>query len=234
MSTRIAEIAYMLHAVPYRETSLIVDLFSREHGRIGAIAKGAKRRNSALRGVLSQFQPLNVGWTGRNELRNLVSAEWAGGQIAPTGDALICAFYMNELVVRLLPREDAHPALFDAYSTTLAELAGGEPIDDSLRRFEWALLRDTGYAPDLIEDAARRPIAGDRSYCWQPGSGFTLTDEAPESSISGRTLLDLASGRFGSPASRLQAKYLTRSILSHHLDGAPLATRQILIDLHKL
>src|SRR5690606_8784771 len=109
------EPAFLLHMVPYRETSLVVDLFSRNHGRIGAVAKGAKRPRSALRAVLLQFQPLTVGWSGRNELRTLVGAEWRGGLTSPAGQALLSAFYMNELLIRLLPREDPHPGLFDGY-----------------------------------------------------------------------------------------------------------------------
>jgi DNA repair protein RecO (recombination protein O) len=233
-NARISETAYLLHAIAYRETSLIVDLFTREHGRIAAVAKGAKRRSSALRGVLLQFQPLLVTWVGRNELRNLSSAEWAGGQIAPTGDALICAFYMNELIVRLLPREDPHPTLYDGYGATLAALGEGRPIDETLRRFEWLMLRETGYAPDLEHDAEQRPIRTDARYSWFPSHGFVVAQAGAEPAYSGATLRDLSVGRFDTQESRAQAKYLTRSILAHHLEGAPLNTRQILIDLHRI
>ena len=91
-SDRHEQTAFLLHAIPYRETSLVVELFTREQGRIGAIAKGARRRQSALRPVLMPFQPLRVVWSGRNELRTLIAAEWAGGMVAPDGDALICSF----------------------------------------------------------------------------------------------------------------------------------------------
>ena len=233
---RTEEAAFLLHSTPYRETSLVVDLFTREHGRIAAIAKGARRPRSALRAVLLQFQPLAVSYTGRSELRTLTGAEWAGGLIAPRGDALLCAFYLNELLVRLLAREDAHPALYDGYLKALAELSAGAPIDESLRRFEWLLLRETGYAPDLERDARDRPIDPDQAYRWEPGGGFVAADAAqePGGAGSGATLGEIAAGAFGSPGSRTQAKYLTRTILAHHLDGVPLNTRQILIDLQKL
>ena len=234
MSTRTEETAYLLHATPYSETSLVVDLFSRGSGRIAALAKGAKRRGSALRAVLMQFQPLSVVWSGRNELRTLTRAEWIGGQMAPQGDALICGFYMNELLVRLLPREDAHPALFDGYAHALERLTAGEPSEETLRRFEWLLLRETGYAPDLERDVDDRPIMPEGSYRWQPGGGFVAAEPDAESALSGAVLRDLTHGRFDTPSSRLQAKYLTRAILSYHLDGHALNTRQILIDLHKL
>ena len=236
MTKRTEEEAFLLHFTPYRETSLIVDLFTREHGRIAAVAKGARRPRSALRAVLLQFQPLLVGYVGRNELRTLTGAEWAGGLIAPKGDALICAFYLNELIVRLLPREDPHPALYDGYSAALKALSAQAPIDETLRRFEWLLLRETGYAPDLESDADDRPIEAGARYAWQPGGGFVATEPHREGNgtVLGATLRDLAAGSFASAATRTQAKYLTRAILAHHLDGATLNTRQILIDLQKL
>ncbi len=239
MTRRVLEAAYLLHSTPYRETSLIVDLFTREHGRIAAVAKGAKRPHSSLRAALMQFQPLRVSYAGRNELRTLTSAEWTGGSTTPRGDALLCAFYLNELLVRLLPREDAHPALFDSYAQTLEELAGGATLDEVLRRFEWTLLRETGYAPDLEHDAQDRPIVAALRYRWQPAAGFVAaeSDAAADSRsmlVDGSTLSGLAEGRFESAGSRTQAKYLTRAILSHCLDGASLNTRQILIDLQKL
>lgn len=236
MSRRTEEAAFLLHFTPYRETSLVVDLFTREHGRIAAVAKGAKRPRSALRAVLLQFQPLSVGYTGRGDLRTLTAAEWAGGLIAPRGDALLCAFYLNELLVRLLAREDPHPQLYDGYARALTALSQGAPLDDTLRRFEWLLLRETGYAPDLERDAGDRPIEPGLTYGWRPGAGFLAADPAREAGtlVAGSTLQELAAGAFRSPASRTQAKYLTRAILAHHLDGAALNTRQILIDLQKL
>lgn len=246
MTQRRHEAAYLLHAVPYRETSLVVDLFTRDSGRIAAVAKGAKRRTSALRGALLQFQPLSVSWSGRNELRTLTGAEWAGGQIAPSGAGLICAFYMNELLVRLLAREDPHPGLFDGYARALAALADGESTEQTLRRFEWHLLRESGYAPDLRRDAQAQPIQPDVRYRWRPAQGFLASEPAGAAPgapgidpvgpgwVDGRTLGDIAAERFDSPQSRMQAKYLTRTILAHHLDGAALNSRQILIDLQQL
>lgn len=233
-TSRHEEPAWLLHSTPYRETSLVVDLLTREHGRIAAVAKGAKRPRSNLRAVLLQFQPLRVAWSGRSELRTLTGAEWTGGLDAPRGDALLCAFYLNELLMRLLAREDPHPLLFDAYGEALAQLAAGATLDETLRRFEWTLLREIGYAPDLERDAAREPIDTERFYAWRPGEGFVARDAGAADTVPGRVLRDLAEGRSGSVAARQQAKWLTRAILSHHLDGVPLSTRQILIDLQKL
>ncbi|OZI24826.1 DNA repair protein RecO [Bordetella genomosp. 7] len=158
--------AYMLHATAWRETSLIVQSFSREYGCVALVAKGAKRPYSVLRPVLSAFQPLTLSWSGAGEVKTLTRAEVAG--LRPlAGTALMSAWYMNELLLRLLPREDAHPTLFDAYDTALHQLASGSRAAGALRRFEWTLLRETGYGideaePDFndpaIEPALRRDL----------------------------------------------------------------------------
>ena len=234
-SLRTSAQAFLLHSTPYRETSLVVDLFTRDHGRIAAVAKGAKRPRSALRAVLLQFQPLVATWSGNRELRTLIGAEWTGGLPAPQGDALLCAFYLNELLIRLLAREDAHPGLYDAYEQALRELSEARcPADETLRRFEWLLLRETGYAPDLETDAGEQPIEAGHFYRWSPASGFVVAEPGEPAAVAGSTLRALSGGGFGSAVERQQAKYLMRSMLAHHLDGAPLNTRQILIDLHKL
>jgi DNA repair protein RecO (recombination protein O) len=226
--------AFVLHTLAWRETSLIVELLTREHGRIGCVARGAKRPRSTLRGVLLAFQPLAVGFSGRHELRTLTAAEWLGGMAAPQGDGLLCAFYLNELIVRLLPRDDPHPALFDGYAQALVALGLGEPIEATLRRFEWQLLRETGYALDLERDAEDRPIDPIRRYALLPGRGFLATDAAEEGAYAGHTLRDIAAERYDSTRTLAEAKRLTRSLLARQLDGHVLKTRQILMDLHKL
>lgn len=228
------EPAFLLHALPYRETSLILELFTREHGRIAAVARGAKRPRSKLRAVLLAFQPLQVTWTGGAELRNLIGAEWVGGLPAPQGDALLCAFYVNELLLKLLPREDPHPALFDGYVETLGRLGHDEPPEPALRRFEWLLLRESGFGVDLKRDADGALIQASRRYAFRAGAGFIdpLDPNAP--TYSGATLLDLAQGRFDVVESLAEAKQLSRTILNQQLEGKALATRQILIDLQRL
>jgi len=150
--------AYLLHATPWRETSLVVQAFARDYGSLALVAKGAKRPYSVLRPVLSAFQPLSLSWSGTGEVKTLTRAEVAG--LRPlAGSALMSAWYMNELLLRLLAREDAHPALFDAYDTALKQLAGGSRAAGALRRFEWTLLRETGYGldqppPDFDDNAA--------------------------------------------------------------------------------
>ncbi|MGB7300231.1 MAG: DNA repair protein RecO [Burkholderiaceae bacterium] len=225
--------AFLLHSVPYMETSLVLDLFTRDHGRIGAVAKGAKRPHSALRPVLLQFQHLRVGYTGRNELRTLTAAEWTGRLASPKGYGLLCAFYLNELLIKLLARDDPYPELFDGYQQALTDIAAGAQLDDTLRRFEWLLLRETGYCPDLERDNENQPIKDDIYYSWVPASGFLVAEPGSES-IRGQALQDIATLEWTSDNSRQQAKYLTRRILNHCLDGAELNTRKIMLDLQRL
>lgn len=154
MSRRVLRVletpGYVLHATAWRETSLIVQAFSRDHGWVSTVAKGAKRPHSVLRPALSVFQPLLLSWTGSGEIKTLTRAECAGVHALP-GAALMSCWYMNELLFRLLPREDPHPGLFDAYVIALQRLAAGQPAVGALRRFEWILLKETGYGLDAEE-----------------------------------------------------------------------------------
>ena len=127
---------YVLHTYPFKETSLVVELFSRDCGRIATVAKGARRPRSAMRGMLQSFQPLLGTWSGKLELKTLHSLEWSKGLLLLQGEAMMCGFYLNELLLRLLPREDAHETLFEYYATTLHALAQGQNSATVLRRFE--------------------------------------------------------------------------------------------------
>ncbi len=154
MSRRVLRVletpGYVLHATAWRETSLIVQAFSRDHGWVSMVAKGAKRPHSVLRPALSVFQPLLMSWTGSGEIKTLTRAECAGVHALP-GAAMMSCWYMNELLFRLLPREDPHPGLFDAYVLALQRLAAGQAAAGALRRFEWILLKETGYGLDVEE-----------------------------------------------------------------------------------
>lgn len=228
--------AFVLHSYPYKETSLIVDVFSRDYGRIALIAKGAKRPHSKLRGVLQTFQPLSVGWSGKGDVRTLIQAEWIGGLLPLEKSALLCGFYLNELLVKLLARDDAHPVLFDHYIATLNELAHDEPAPIVLRKFERALLKETGVGGNFTKCAATgQPIEESKIYVVDPERGprpAHPSDTAPR--VSGKTLLDMEREDYADSATQTQSKFLMRFLLAHHLGGAPLNTRQILIDLMQL
>ena len=227
---------FVLHSYPYKETSLIVDVFTRDHGRVALVAKGAKRPHSKLRGVLQTFQPLNVSWSGKAEVRTLIDAEWIGGLLPLEKSALLCGFYLNELLVKMLARDDAHPALFDHYVATLNQLAHDEPPAIALRKFERALLKETGVIGDWrVCTATGEAVLPDRYYVVDPERGprpARASDTAPQ--VLGKTLLDMGQEDYGDPLTQTQSKFLMRSLLAHHLHGAPLNTRQILIDLLQL
>src|SRR3954469_2869145 len=145
------EPAFVLHRYDWSESSLILEVFTRHHGRVALVAKGAKRPSSNFRPVLLPLQPLHVAFGGDAEIRTLKGAEWVGGQVMPTGDALLSGYYLNELVLRLLARDDPHPQLFDVYAAAVAVLASehGEALEPALRTFELLLLREIGLLPTL-------------------------------------------------------------------------------------
>jgi DNA repair protein RecO (recombination protein O) len=227
---------FVLHSYPYKETSLIIDMFTRDHGRIGLVAKGAKRPFSKLRGVLQTFQPLSLSWSGKTELRTLIDAEWVGGMLPLERTALLSGFYLNELLVKLLARDDRHPALFDHYVSTLNQLAHGEPAQIVLRKFERALLKETGVAADLSRcTTTRSRVELDINYVVDPEKGAREAGQGEVWPIvSGKTLLDMEREDYADPATQGQSKQLMRFLLAHHLNGQALNTRQILIDLMQL
>jgi DNA repair protein RecO (recombination protein O) len=228
--------AFVLHSYAYKETSLIVDMFTREHGRVGLVAKGAKRPHSKLRGVLQTFQPLSASWSGKSELRTLIDAEWVGGMLPLEKTALLCGFYLNELLVKLLARDDPHPLLFDQYVATLNQLAHNEPAPIVLRKFERALLKQTGVASDLARcTVSRVGVEPERDYVVDPERGprpARAADSWPV--VAGKTLLDMERDDYADARTQAQSKQLMRFLLAHQLGGAPLNTRQILIDLMQL
>ncbi|MCX4146627.1 DNA repair protein RecO [Paraburkholderia madseniana] len=235
---RIAEQpAFVLHSYPYRETSLIIDVLSRDHGRLALVAKGAKRPHSALRGVLQTFQPLALSWSGKSEVRTLTGAEWVGGMLPLAGDALLCGFYVNELLVKFCAREDPHPQLFHHYVVTMTRLAHDEPPVQVLRSFERVLLRETGYAMALDRTVARKAVQAEGRYVFDPERGVReASDDLPAQwpVIAGQTLLDMEKDDYHRAQTVAQSKTLMRFLLNTYLGGTPLATRQILIDLQNL
>lgn len=238
------EPAFVLHSYPYKETSLIVEAFSRRQGRTALIAKGARRPRSALRGVLHAFQPLRMSWTGSGELNTLVVAEWQGGLPFLRGFSLMCGFYVNELILRLLPREDAHEALFDAYAWSLERLGRGEPSAPVLRSFEKRMLAELGYAMLLDQDAVSgAPIDPEGLYLYDPERGPLPVHgvhgaagdmQGGDLLVRGSTLRDLAGDDFTSAQTLQQARGLMRALISQRLHGQTLHTRSVLLELQDL
>lgn len=225
--------AFILHSYPYRETSLLLDVFAKGFGRVSMVARAARSPRSALRGVLLGFQPLALSWFGKGEVRTLARAEWIGGAPRLHGEALMCGFYVNELLLRLLPREDAHDALFARYRDALAQLASPGDSAPALRSFERALLRELGYAMSLERDSANgNAIDPARNYRYDPERGPVEANGAgSDAVVSGRTLLDMARDDYADPQTQQQAKILMRALLNHRLDYQPLKSRRIFRDL---
>ncbi|MDP5009108.1 MAG: DNA repair protein RecO [Glaciimonas sp.] len=231
-----AQPGFVLHSYPHRETSLILDVFTRDYGRIALVAKGAKRPTSQLRGVLQTFQPLSLSWVGKTELRTLTAAEWVGGMLPLEKSALLCGFYLNELLVKLLARDDPHSILFDHYVATLNQLAHQEPAPIVLRQFERALLKETGVAGNFTNCTnTQQTVLAETMYVLDPERGprvARVSDSWP--AVSGKTLLDMEMEDYSDLVTQMQSKVLMRFLLAHHLGGAKLNTRQILLDLMQL
>ena len=226
--------AYVLHTYPYKETSLIVEAFTRGFGRVALLARGARRPRSAMRGVLLSFHPLRLGWSASAELGNLISVEWAGALQPLGGRALMCGFYLNELVLRLLARDDPHEALFDIYGQSLRALSQTANHASILRGFEKRLLGELGYAPLLDHEAASgAPIEPSRSYVYEPDRG-PLAGGSGDLVVSGQTLLDLAADEYSRAETREEARMLLRALIGQRLHGQVLHTRAVLRELADL
>jgi DNA repair protein RecO (recombination protein O) len=246
--------AYVLHTYPYRETSLILQAWTEKHGRMGLVAKGARRPKSASRSLLVPFQPLVIDWFGRGELRTLKTAEPAAPATPLAGQALLSAFYLNELLLKLTTRDDPHEGLFAAYDAAIAGLRalGRSPISQAsiepiLRRFELKLLQEVGFAVQLTHEAGTHaPIVAEREYLYVvergplPAPGLPIAGAGSEGGRSdavrlrGLTLIDLERGRFDDPTTIAQAKSLMRLLINHSLNGQELATRAMVRDLQRM
>jgi DNA repair protein RecO (recombination protein O) len=232
---------FVLHSYPYKETSLIIDVFTRQYGRVALLAKGAKRPHSQLRGVLQTFQPLTFSWSGKSELQTLTGAEWVGGMLPLEKNTLLCGFYLNEIITKLIQRDDPQPLLFDEYVATINKLAHAESASIVLRKFELNLLKTAGVVNDLsFCTKLRAPVCSDILYTVDPEAGTrpVVQDCEAESEtgikIHGKTLLDIEAQDYSDINTQQQSKLLMRSLLAHHLHGMTIHTRQILMDLQNL
>ncbi|WP_018410325.1 DNA repair protein RecO [Methyloversatilis thermotolerans] len=231
--------AFLLQAHAYRETSLIVDVFSRDYGRVGLVARGAKRPRSQLRGVLVEFQPLELGWFGAGELHTLARAEWQRAWPMLSGPRLLLGYYLNELLQRLLAREDAHPALFALYAEAVQKLATA-PADTvrheaMLRAFEKALLRELGYGLTLAHDAGGQAIDPAANYVFRPEQGLIEGEGGPDDfGLSGAQALALDADDYADAQVARLAKTLMRMLIAHYLQGQELRTRRVFIELQDL
>ena len=228
--------AFLLQAHPYSETSLVLDVFARDHGRLAVLARGARRPRSAMRGVLLAFQPLELSWFGGGEVKTLARAEWQGGLPLLAGKSLLLGYYLNELLLKLLPREDAHPTLFDAYGAALAALARGTTETAELRRFEKTLLRELGYGLALDRLAGSgEPLRPDGQYEYLVEQGVVeVLGVPPRLTFAGKTLLDLSADDYSDARTLAESKLLMRQLMTYYLGGQALQSRRVFVELQDL
>ncbi len=241
--------AYVLHRYDWSESSLIVDLFTRDAGRVAVAAKGAKRPTSNLRAVLMPFQRIQVsfGRTARadaaSDIHNLRGAEWGGGLPMAGGEALFAGFYVNELLMKLLARDDPHPSLWDAYGATLPWLGSAEE-SAALRAFELILLAETGHLPDMGHTTAtQQAVEPTRWYGLRPDAGLIEARSDDDAAISGAHFAALQAAVAARDLDALRAacrpvaqplRRQLRHWLAYHLGGAPLRTREVMLELQPL
>ena len=240
------EPAFVLHRYDWSETSLVLEVFTRHHGRIALVAKGVKRPTSQFRPVLLPLQPLQVSWTGDAEVRTLKAAQWQGGHVMPTGEALISGSYLNELLMRLLARDDPHASLFDHFALAvqlLAEKSDAQQV--ILRAFELLLLRDVGLLPELAQEAnTLAPLDHDGLYVLTPESGLRAAHDDDAHPLSGEQWLGLQAAMDGPApfistlracAGALQAlRPQLRHLLHYHCGVRVFKTRQLMLDVQAM
>lgn len=239
------EPAFLLHHYPWRDTSRILELLTRAHGRVSVIARASRKASATVGSVLQPFNAALVSWTSRGELGYLTGAERAftsptspagAGEVnSLAGDRLMSGFYANELLLKLLQRNDPHPTLFDAYATLVARLqAAGEDAGRALRIFERRLLDELGWGLDLAHEAATgAPIDPARSYRYRLEGGAEAIDGVAEGTLifCGASLLSLARESLDDPRSLADARRLLRAALDRVLEGRPLRTREVLLEM---
>lgn len=238
------EPAFVLHRYDWSESSLILEVFTRHHGRIALIAKGAKRPSSSFRPVLLPLQRLHLAFGGDAEIRTLKSAEWQGGHVMPTGEALLSGYYLNELLLTLLARDDPHPVLFDVYASVVAVLASAheEVLEAALRSYELLLLREVGLLPQLdVQTLTLAALEADQSYTLVPEGGLRQAHADDRAFLSGaqwtHLQASLAEGSRFTDTLRACAplsaalKPLLRALLHYHCGVRTLRTRQMMVDI---
>lgn len=224
--------AFVLHTRAYRETSLLLELFTESFGRIGLVARGARRPKARLRALLRPFQYLLLSWSGRGELGTLIGAEAEGAPYLVSGKRLACGFYMNELLLRLLARSDAHPRLFSSYRKTLQGLGEHDRSPEALLRvFEKHLLSELGYALLLDHEADDGPrVRAGAVYRYNLESGPVRVSETcrGERTVKGESLLALDNEQLSGGCDLLEIKRLTRAALNQYLAGKPIRARELI------
>jgi len=222
--------AYILRQQHYRETSLLLDVFTYEYGKIALLAKGVRKTKSKTAGLLQPFMPLRLSYLGKSGLKIVTHVEIVPPVMPLQGLALYCGFYINELIGCFLHEHDPHPELFDSYRRCLLKLAQTKHLEAALRQFELELLEHTGYGLQLDGDADGLAIAADKRYRFAKGDGFVADIKGV---ISGTALLALSNQDFSEPQTLTEAKLLMRMVIDSHLQGKPLKSRAVINQIIK-
>lgn len=245
------EPSFVLHRYDWSESSLILEVFTRHQGRVALVAKGVKRPSSQFRAILLPLQLLSISYSGDAEVRTLKSAEWQGGLTMPSGDALLSGYYLNELMMKLMARDDPHELLFDAYAQACAWLRDAAQLDASLRAFELLLLREIGLLPTLDSSSfSGAALEDDVLYSLVPEVGLREAsgEQSHEAALSAAAWCSLQAAldqraavfpireavqRMGS-ADKSALKPLLRSLLNYHAGSKGFRTRQLMMDAQAL
>ena len=227
--------AYILHHRPFRDSSRILDIVSRDFGKLSLVARGSRAARSRLKGLLRPFQPLRLSWYIRSDLGTLTGAEIDDAPLRLDGDALLSGYYVNELVLHFLHRHDAQPEIFETYARTIQALAAGDEIAAVLRAFEIELLRLLGYALTFEHEAASHCALEPRLYYdYRVEHGPVRVERSDGPLVfRGDLLAAIGQGEFDDPEVRRAAGRLLREVIRHHLGGRELRTRKVLLDLHR-
>ncbi len=227
--------AFILHHRPFRDTSQILDVLSREHGKLSLVARGSRGPKSRLRGVLRPFMPLEMSWVQRSDLGTLTGAEMHGAPLRLSGDALLSGYYVNELLLHFLHRHDPQPEIFDIYVRAIEALGAAEEVAPCLRQFEIELLGALGYALNLDHEAnSHEPLQAELSYEYRFEQGaVSVARSEGQLVFSGALLTAIAEQRFEEPDVLRAANRLLRDVIGFHLGGKELKSRKVLVDLHR-
>jgi len=229
------EPAWVLHHRPFRDTSRILDILSRDHGRLSLVARGSRSVKSRLKGILRPFMPLSISWVSRSDLGTLTGADIIQGPLTLSGDALLSAYYVNELLLKLLHKHDPQPGIFDIYSEVIAGLAVGDDVALSLRRFEIDLLSMLGYALNLHHDSdSQQELVPDQLYAYRPELGpVPVTNRDGPTVFTGAELVAIREQEFEKKEVLRDAGRLLRDVIAFHLDGKELKSRKVLMEMRQ-
>lgn len=222
--------AYILHRRHYRNTSLILDVFACDYGRLSLVAKGANSQKSRIKGLLQAFQPLQISWVRKSELGTLTSAESLSPPIALTHDALYCGMYLNEILLKLLGKDDPHADIFEQYDTALRHLASHQDQEVTLRQFENELLQSIGYEIDFFHEAnTHEPLANEKFYQFVPEHGFVecLNSNSTTPRYSGKSIIAISQNDYTEKTTRLDARKIFQIRLKQLLGSSELKTREL-------